>query len=705
MTLLAVLLLVGLIFLIMNVGDHVNRRIATQNAADAAAMSAAVQMARGMNAVAMNNIATSRMLSAIMTLDGLERTVDASLNQAEAFWPRMVEQAADAGPAGPLRTATAEALMTIRDALANERALLIEYAPQVLALDLHSYTTYDIAGDTRPLPHGGFWAAAADLDRFSEATVQFAGLGAQANAATYARQSRAREGMVLPILPVLQARRGEWRDWNRNPGRRDSLLMNGWIPDLDFPPSEEYDLAETRDLLVSPGPFWKLFRWRTSHRVGSYDLAGGVRFLGSHGFGSHPGDTTDTRAIRDYRTYGPASWMHGVLYNYWWANLHYSMPHYRGGTILRGLQDAVRRYMFNPHAGDRMLHDPEWEAEYVTARSRAAGGDSVELTAHFRLEVVGPYGADDARIASIARDPDHSNWHDPLLLLENGWRDRSSTNARAALVVSLLIRPTRFPEDTPESPEIPDEFVIQVVSRPTQAWTKITNHIWEVTFSPDDFESYLTSRYPTSVLWSMIRSRLQLPDGYPPFEFTYTVETEIPHVTYRDIFAGADFGSDTLVHNPANFPMSIYPDGLPVPYMLDLPDRPGAVYEADHDEGFRREHLTFLGIARNGSQADVWRYPFVSRSPGGVMMAMAQAEVFNPTSFDLWTQDWRAQLVPVTKVDQWADTMADQQYMYGDVRLISTSAALMEDEDLDVVGTFLDALGVEPADTEQVILH
>ena len=35
------------------------------------------------------------------------------------------------------------------------------------------------------------------------------------------------------------------------------------------------------------------------------------------------------------------------------------------------------------------------------------------------------------------------------------------------------------------------------------------------------------------------------------------------------------------------------------------------------------------------------------------MVALAQAEVFNNRSFDLWTQEWRVQLVPLTKWDDW----------------------------------------------------
>ena len=39
---------------------------------------------------------------------------------------------------------------------------------------------------------------------------------------------------------------------------------------------------------------------------------------------------------------------------------------------------------------------------------------------------------------------------------------------------------------------------------------------------------------------------------------------------------------------------------------------------------------------------------------------MAEAIVFNNSSWDLWTQDWRAQLVPVSDWDGWRTTMSSQ---------------------------------------------
>ncbi|HAU38233.1 MAG TPA: hypothetical protein DCX07_11035, partial [Phycisphaerales bacterium] len=63
--------------------------------------------------------------------------------------------------------------------------------------------------------------------------------------------------------------------------------------------------------------------------------------------------------------------------------------------------------------------------------------------------------------------------------------------------------------------------------------------------------------------------------------------------------------------------------------------------------------FTFLGVASQGDRAPAWPQQFSSASPMNSVVAVAQAELFNNTSWDLWTQDWQTQLVPVTQWDDW----------------------------------------------------
>ena len=68
-TLLAMLLLVGLVFYVINLGRQVNTRVVTQNAADSAAMGGAGWVARSLNVVAMNNVEMARLIAVTNVLE------------------------------------------------------------------------------------------------------------------------------------------------------------------------------------------------------------------------------------------------------------------------------------------------------------------------------------------------------------------------------------------------------------------------------------------------------------------------------------------------------------------------------------------------------------------------------------------------------------------------------------------------------------
>jgi hypothetical protein len=40
---------------------------------------------------------------------------------------------------------------------------------------------------------------------------------------------------------------------------------------------------------------------------------------------------------------------------------------------------------------------------------------------------------------------------------------------------------------------------------------------------------------------------------------------------------------------------------------------------------------------------------------------MAQAQIYNASSWDFWTQDWRAQLTPMTDWEDWVARLEDGQ--------------------------------------------
>jgi hypothetical protein len=122
------------------------------------------------------------------------------------------------------------------------------------------------------------------------------------------------------------------------------------------------------------------------------------------------------------------------------------------------------------------------------------------------------------------------------------------------------------------------------------------------------------------------------------------------------VFGGVDVGGETEITNPANYDDA---SDLPSPILMDLSCGDYDVARPHHDEGVRREVYTHLGVASRRDTARTWPARFGSDNPFRGVTAVAQAQVFNTTSWDLWTQDWKAKLVPVTQWGRWMDVMAD----------------------------------------------
>jgi len=683
-TLLAILVLVGLLLFVMNIGDHSSRRASVQDAADSAGLSGAIHMARSMNTVAMNNIAMSRMLALVLVYDSQPANVALSLRQAEALLERMEGQLPNAGPGGPMRQPTLDAETNIRNELAAERDILIP-ADDLFnqgGIDVTLSTTYRLGagGET---PHGSFWVAARHVDQFNRATVQTAGLCAQANAAAYARESLAEEGFVVPVLPRLPAIRGQWRDWYRDPGQRDTLLVHGWIPDLGFGPErrrrwrdrEPYTDEQIEALLRHVGPFARLYGFRdpywewTTISDEEYASAPG-------GGGSWPWEREGavTRGdLMGYTTFGPVGWMRRRINDYWRDDLKYSVPHYtprgrRLDRIFHDLMDTKLRYMFEPRfvgtdqAELEMRHDPDWEVSWQAARRRdEEDGEEAELTVHFRMAIIGPYGPTDSRVQQTAKDTRASNVHDPRQVIEGGWHNREKETAHTGITLKVRIKPSS------RIAGVPSEFDIHVGVSLSKPWgARITDFIWHADFSPTEFREKLQQMKDRQV-WHIIRDKFPaLEEKYPaeeypgrPVTYDYSMTSDPPWVIMRDIFGGADFGTEQPIHNPANFNAGEMAD-LPMPYLMDTRDGEYDVWRQHHDDDpVRREHFTYLGVARRSSWPTAWPQRFGSGNPSGRMVAVAQAEIYNPTSWDLWTQDWRAQLVPVTRLPEWAERMGE----------------------------------------------
>ena len=137
------------------------------------------------------------------------------------------------------------------------------------------------------------------------------------------------------------------------------------------------------------------------------------------------------------------------------------------------------------------------------------------------------------------------------------------------------------------------------------------------------------------------------------------VPYEIYYIEFR-VFGGAERRDEFDLSNPAE---GASPADLPAPMLLDkeLADYdPEPSEEPGYDTGQRREMFSYLGVARGSGGAKAWPDKFTNDNPAGAATTLAQAIVFNNTSWDLWTQDWQCKLVPVTKWSDWTAKLAAQ---------------------------------------------
>lgn len=128
------------------------------------------------------------------------------------------------------------------------------------------------------------------------------------------------------------------------------------------------------------------------------------------------------------------------------------------------------------------------------------------------------------------------------------------------------------------------------------------------------------------------------------------------------MFVGVNVGDEVEVRNPNNF--------------LNRTDMPAPI-DFDHkefgaDEPSRDHYFNVLAVVIQPDRSLFWPSRFDAGKPYPYTAAIAQAAVFNNHSWDLWTQMWDCQLVPIWNYSIWTD--------HFDVRLkdlnnISTPAA------------------------------
>ncbi|MEM6392422.1 MAG: pilus assembly protein TadG-related protein [Planctomycetota bacterium] len=189
LTLLGMILLASMVFYVFNTGRHLQQRVQTQSAADAAAYSAAAQTARTMNLVATNNVEMARLVAMINVLDAYPLAIDISItdesepymNDVTAQWLAIEHML---GRRGALPPVVVRELERARDRIGtpetNEEGTLdtsLRELDQLFKRDPDLVTDMTFFQGARGGSGGGsggqgqIWRALQTLDAVSEAAV------------------------------------------------------------------------------------------------------------------------------------------------------------------------------------------------------------------------------------------------------------------------------------------------------------------------------------------------------------------------------------------------------------------------------------------------------------------------------------------------------------------------------------------------------
>jgi len=611
--LLGIVVLAGLIFYVVNVGDQVNRRVVMQNAADATAIAGTAWMARSMNVVAMNNVAQTRMLALVPVLDAFPLATKMAYEEVYAWVECLQGQLARGVPDTRLR----EGLESLRARMAKQRDILSPLNDYFnpggqIGVPVTPLTTWRIRGATGPPPHGTLWQAAESLDEFNKATALSAGALSQTNAVRFGQLNNAEVAFVVPVLPTMPAVRRGFADF-------EQPVKKGLIPDRAYP--------------QRLGVYDRLFKWRhyqyrnvyeKSHVVpgspghgpirggkGNVGATGRTRGRSARGHTSNPDPHWAYRVVgrmlMGYTVYGPYEWMLGHITGWshggWWEEKNW----YAGqlaDTYFHEYQKNVSGiklgYMWGSQAL-RRIHYPQWIPDFPQAKALAEAGDiRISRTMFYVVEIRSKHPKGGA--GWLTPGTYVTNGELPIAMWVQGWED-----------------PTKWEEGTDDKPGVP----------------RLSDWVWEDQYT-----------YETTEDWDIgIRKQLDA-EGDPKWQTVYMVA--------QWVFGGIDVGGEVEVTNPANYDDRSV---LPAPVLMDTAQGDYDMSQPHHDQGVRRGLFTYLGVASHSDRAAVWPKKFASGNPFGGVCAVAQAEIFNTTSWDLWTQDWKAKLVPVTRWGDWMDRL------------------------------------------------
>ena len=676
---------VGLIFFVLNLGTQINRRISAQNSADSAVISGSGWIAKSMNVIAMNNVTTTRLIALVCVMDALP--VAAEMTIAEETGAQKIPDALEKWtkrkkPFTPwdrdnffLRGL--QEIYRNMHSSSNASAqldLLVEIDNRFDHPDeIRPENGYDVTRTTNwqsPAGRGFIWQTMLALEAFSHVIIDNAGTLAQENAALFAEQNGAKHSILFPLKPEILAKQGKWADYRvplmdsisyrfdqaeqrlkcnieqhnvvhfletafqKDTARsfRHLYVRGGAIPDLKFP--------------HRLGPFARLYRWRDYHD--QYDHSNfGRQFVERWG----------------YHTYGPLRHMlRRIVWNFGSAGHRHGagiLDTSRFAWHLQNLSQVKLAYLFGLNAPINIQYSDRWVTDYKKAEKFVID-DQKRMTKEYELnQKLGlnrPVRSNvmltryyQVTVKSTVRFKDKSLW-----MNYRTWQDAPPTNTFTPRRWWSWQLRGKGPYGNPSQQHLHRWFSDRYGWSPVHALkfgTKPQLWAW-------------IEMDPTGHSWYHLSKREVIFDnelGLPPRPIYDKKGVIVDYIKYTiyvmtwRVFGGIEVRNEHPLSSPvygANL------SDMPKPVLIDTSK---GDYTIDRNAGVRASHFTYRGLSSSNSRPKFWRSKFRSGSPTNNMVSVAQSQVFNNRSWDLWTQDWQSQLMPISNWETFVSEIRDNK--------------------------------------------
>ena len=406
------------------------------------------------------------------------------------------------------------------------------------------------------------------------------------------------------------------------------------------------------------GPFLKRTDWPFRQPItvtqqispGSPAGRGGVPGFGASGT---PGvSRTDTVG---FQSTGPYNWAIRTVWNsLGWGGQNGTANVTRMGSNLALIANMKMAYLFGMTPHQKIRYGLRWITDYNEAQKYLAEEDARRVAAHKKGESYVSHILRTRWYVTGAETADVS-WDSPKWLVDKAYpQDRAPYYSWSGL------------EGNPPGRWIREYTGWRDLSKNAQLQTIPANR-------PDILEMRLEQVNQYTWRWRCHQYYSDMSDpnnplitkndaynGYPTIYTDANQTTFIPRHFYFAqwmVFGGMQlYLYEQEIQNPFNWaPGSL---DIPAPMLLDAtPGDPARDYTPENNGPWRQSTFSFLGVARKDNQSAVFQERFPQICPIQSIVAVAQAELFNNLSWDLWTANWQTQLSPVNGWQGWTQRL------------------------------------------------